>query len=250
MNRKLLTSMLIIVMAIAAMAGGTLAWFTAESGPVENVFVAGTVSISADETVAPPASSLENWNPGDCDEKEFEIENDGTKGIYLRTYLTAKWEGVDPGEAPDLFDWLTNYNVTIVSIDYDDDQEQDSESDDYYDAWQFVPFDGTSTEGQWVIGNYDEDTGVFTANPNGTLWYTGYWYHDGNLAGSFDGPADVAYFRIRVCLDGTDTGNEYQGATFTLSSYFEAIQSSNEASNAAWGMNYDEGTNTWSAVTP
>jgi predicted ribosomally synthesized peptide with SipW-like signal peptide len=48
MNRKIMFSLVIIVMALALVIGGTFAWFTAMTeGPV-NEFVAGTVEIDAD----------------------------------------------------------------------------------------------------------------------------------------------------------------------------------------------------------
>ena len=46
-DRKILTSILVILVAAAAIGGGILAWFTDQSDPINNEFTAGTVSISA-----------------------------------------------------------------------------------------------------------------------------------------------------------------------------------------------------------
>lgn len=94
MKTKIALSMLVILLVIAASLGATLAWFTAESEPIENVFVAGTVIISAEEEVSEADEiKMDNWNPGDCVEKKFIITNDGSKRIVLRTDALAVVSG-------------------------------------------------------------------------------------------------------------------------------------------------------------
>lgn len=92
-------------MAVVSITGATLAWFTAESSPVTNEFTAGTVIITADETVSPPEHIVDNWNPGDCTEKEYTVINSGTKSIFMRVKLSGSWynpDGTPFNPEPDL----------------------------------------------------------------------------------------------------------------------------------------------------
>lgn len=98
MKKKLLTSLLIIGLAGAAIVGGTLAWFTAEKTVGDNVFTAGTVKISANEEITSGAESMGRWNPGDSVVKEFTIKNEGTKTIALRGIIDGKWNFTPEGE--------------------------------------------------------------------------------------------------------------------------------------------------------
>ena len=78
MNRRVIVSLLIILMSLTAIGGSTLAWFTATTDPIENVFTAGTVAIEANEEVITDEVNIENWNPGDCVET-FAITTPGRK---------------------------------------------------------------------------------------------------------------------------------------------------------------------------
>ena len=103
MNRKIMFSLVIIVMALALVIGGTFAWFTAVD-ELDNVFTAGTVMIGTDEQFD-FAETLDpaNVNPGDCFNKQFEIINTGTKFILLRLQLNGEWSietDVDPAILP------------------------------------------------------------------------------------------------------------------------------------------------------
>ncbi|HPU00458.1 MAG TPA: TasA family protein [Bacillota bacterium] len=91
MNRKIFTSLLVIGMALAAIAGGTLAWFTAEVDLDDNVFTAGTLEIEADEHWEYKDTGVENWNPGDCTDKEVLVKISGSKTAYLRMKIDDGW---------------------------------------------------------------------------------------------------------------------------------------------------------------
>ncbi|MEW5784835.1 MAG: TasA family protein [Bacillota bacterium] len=112
MNRKILFSVLIIVLSLAAIGGATAAWFTASADPIENVFTAGTVSIAANETVLTQGFVFGNWNPGDCVDKQFTITNTGTKGIYLRGRLVGQWYEKVSGE---WVPWTPPANVVTIA---------------------------------------------------------------------------------------------------------------------------------------
>lgn len=85
--------MLIILFVLAASLGATMAWFTDEAEVPANVFTAGTVEISADETFVSNVEKMSNVNPGDCFVKCFEIENTGSKTIEVRlSDLVGEWD--------------------------------------------------------------------------------------------------------------------------------------------------------------
>lgn len=98
MKSKIVISMLVIVVVIAASLGATFAWFTDESEAIENVFTAGTVIISAEEEITAGGETMENWNPGDCATKEFTIKNEGSKGIKLRGIIETQWYEYDEAD--------------------------------------------------------------------------------------------------------------------------------------------------------
>lgn len=95
MRKSMLASLLIIVLAAAAITGGTLAWFTDEAVIGDNVFTAGTLKIEANETFNTEGIDVNNWNPGDCVEKKVEVEITGTKRAYLRMQFDEGWYSFD-----------------------------------------------------------------------------------------------------------------------------------------------------------
>ena len=62
MKKNIMISIMVIIMAAAMISGATYAWFTDAADPVVNEFTAGTVEISAEETVFPAQFMVENWN--------------------------------------------------------------------------------------------------------------------------------------------------------------------------------------------
>lgn len=118
MKRNILVSILIIAISASLLAGATMAWFTDATGPIENTFTAGTVTISADETVSPSLDMVENWNPGDEAEKEFTIINTGTKSIYLRAIITGQWF-MEDGETP----FYPDPDLNVVSLSFPDSEQ-------------------------------------------------------------------------------------------------------------------------------
>lgn len=82
----------VVVLVIALIAGGTMAWFTSEA-EVLNTFTAGEVEITIEEEFDEDAAV--NVNPGDTIEKEVYIENTGTKRAYIRVLLEPTWTFAD-----------------------------------------------------------------------------------------------------------------------------------------------------------
>lgn len=121
---KIILSMLVIVIALAASLSATMAWFTDEVAAPENVFTAGTVLISAEESYVINEEKMSNVNPGDCFVKCFEIVNEGSKTLELRMNdFVGQWEGLEgwgpvyitpvPGSG-----WVMNYNEDSSGFDF------------------------------------------------------------------------------------------------------------------------------------
>lgn len=84
--------------------GGTMAWFTAESGEVVNTFKAGTVKIELhDDFSQEEGKDVLNVNPGDAYDKIVYVENTGTKRAYVRVKLTPEWDLAEGKAFPEGF---------------------------------------------------------------------------------------------------------------------------------------------------
>ncbi len=90
-NKKMIlgSSILLVVLLVI---GGTMAWFTASTDPVENKFKAGTLEIEVEETFDEEAA--QNVNPGDSYEKLVKVNNIGSKKAFVRLKLVADFEGL------------------------------------------------------------------------------------------------------------------------------------------------------------
>ena len=89
MKKKSLVLISSVMLVALLIAGGTMAWFTAEADPVENNFTAGTVVLELNENnnYAP----IENWNPGDTTEKPTNFVYKGTKKALVRAKVSMVW---------------------------------------------------------------------------------------------------------------------------------------------------------------
>jgi predicted ribosomally synthesized peptide with SipW-like signal peptide len=131
----------------------------------------------------------DNWNPGDENERVYTITNTGTKAIRLRGKLTGKWYEYDE----ETKSWKMCYlSPDVVSFKLRDDETEWVKSGDD-DCFYYIPS---------IPGTYGDDVT------------------------EEDRTVELI---IKVCLDGPDTGNEYQGKRFIVEATFEAIQASNGA---------------------
>lgn len=87
-------------------------------------------------------------------------------------------------------------------------------------VWDFAP----EVEEVVEVSSCNEDWQVHESEDNG------YLYYQEELA-----PGEEAELCLEVHLKGEPTGNEYQGKKYEIVPTFEAIQSSNEASETKWG---------------
>lgn len=210
-RNRILISLMIIAMTAALIGGGTMAWFTAKA-ELGNEFTAGTVMIEADEE-ATDTEGWDNVNPGDCFEKDINIENTGTKGIHLRLMLEEEWD----------FDWeyirdnwealcFTEKDEEGWNENWDEDSWEDEDFRDYVRGLE-NPVDLTDIDLEGWTYN-DED---------------GYYYYDGSV----DSGASIGV-AFNVCFDGPTMNNFYQAADYTLNVRIEAIQTTNYAPYHEW----------------
>lgn len=212
MKAKLILSMLVILIAIVATVGGTMAWFTAEEEITPNVFTAGTVTLTAyDSWVDGEDNEIDNWNPGDCSDKTVKVTYKGTKRAFLRMLVEETWEDTDSEDGA----WNDR---AVPNVEW---KVPDPNSPGDYIEW--------NDPAKWYLGADD------------------FWYYDGDdtetsfeldlkaggsqtihaLLGNYDGhTSDEIIIMTKVCLDGLSTDNAYQGATYTVAIKFQAIQAS------------------------
>ena len=192
---RIMMSFFVIALAAALIGGATMAWFTAKV-EVTNEFTAGTVMITAEEDEY-LTDDLGNVNPGDCLKKVIDIDNTGTKEIKLRMKLEGEW----------------SYSEAWLSANWDALCFSEIEKPTTELGWATF-FEGLIDPASFTIVGWDY-------NEN-----DGWWYYDGTIASE----ASVQ-LEIDVCFDGDDMTNEFQEAEYTLKTYFQAIQASN---NAPW----------------
>ena len=162
--------MFIILFVIVASFGATLAWFTDSIPAPQNLFEAGTVDISNGQEVVTP-SEMGNVNPGDCFEKCFTINNNGTKAIELRM---TDFAGV----------WSFDDSTTTLPLLYDDGPLYIAPHHDT--DWKMRQV-GDSFEFYYTAGPIDPGESVELC-----------------IIVAFDGPKmDYRYQGITLTLDGT-----------------------------------------------
>jgi len=114
MKTKIFFSMLVIIFVMAALIGATYAWFSDEASLEPNVFTAGTLTIEAGESWA-DGHEVENWNPGDCEDKVVTVKVTGSKSAYIRMQFEDGWYEYDEG-SDDWVPWVHSQNVDPIKI--------------------------------------------------------------------------------------------------------------------------------------
>ncbi len=234
-KNKILFSTLIILVVMAASLGATFAWFTDQSEEIENVFTAGTVSLNAGEEWA-YGTGLENWNPGDCTDKEIYLEYTGSKKAFLRMQIEEIW--VDTEDENGDGTW---YDRSVPNVDWK--INKGTEADPDWQDW--------NVDGKWFYHDADPSDGE-----------GGWWYYDGDydgvdaelythtiggesfkaVSGLAEGETpDTITIIAQVCLNGPLTGNTYQGAKYTLEVVFQAIQASHSEDWQWENVNFETG---------
>lgn len=91
MKKKSLVLMTSVMLVALLIVGGTMAWFTAETGTASNDFKAGTLKIKLVDCFN--FCGAQNVNPGDCYDKDVYVYNYGTKRAFVRIAKDMAFEG-------------------------------------------------------------------------------------------------------------------------------------------------------------
>ena len=83
MKKKILALCLVVVLAVTAVTGATLAYFT-DTDNAENVFTTGNVDITLDEVFDPDNAKL---LPGIDIQKEVKVTNVGSENAFVRVHI-------------------------------------------------------------------------------------------------------------------------------------------------------------------
>lgn len=197
MKKKIILSILVILFVAATSLGATMAWFTAEDSITDNVFTAGTLMIEADENEFWDTGSVENWNPGDCEDKDVTVEVTGSKTAYLRMKIVDGW--YMKNESNEWVSWTPSIDPIEFKVN-----------------GVVVTFPSAN----WVkIGDWYYYINQSDVENKGRLM-----------------PGDIITVVSKVCLNGPLADNQFQGKQYRLAFEFEAIQTTNEAVNTVWGV--------------
>lgn len=183
MKKKILVLCLVVALAVTAVVGGTLAYFT-DTKSAENTFTMGDVKIVLDETnVADPegdrvTSNEYNVYPGAVVTKDPIVHNTGKNGAYIRATVNVS-------------DWMN-----LVAAYYPDFKET-FPNDGYKAALNLLV--GTLGEGWSVVGVEAGD--VFTLGQFDAKFILKY---DGVLAAGAD---TTAMFQTVTIPAGIDNAN-------------------------------------------
>lgn len=90
MKSKIFLSMLVIIVAVSLVAGGTMAWFTDAQNSANNTFTAGTVKINMRGDIGAVPLTVSNIAPGDTITKYVVFQNTGTLGMIFGTNVIAQ----------------------------------------------------------------------------------------------------------------------------------------------------------------
>lgn len=116
MNKKKLLSLALVVIMIAILSFGTLAWFSADDSVTNKFYVAGSgdenpddiFSVNVWEEGDDEDNGLEYTNilPGDVLSKVAHVENTGSYDQYIRVKITVSHASI----------WQTVYNANMVPV--------------------------------------------------------------------------------------------------------------------------------------
>jgi len=91
--KKAILILAIIAMTASLAVAGTLAWFTGEAS-VTNTFTAGSVDVAILENGEDAGDGLliDDFLPGDTENKKPTFKNTGNSDAYIRAKATASWD--------------------------------------------------------------------------------------------------------------------------------------------------------------
>lgn len=204
MKRKILL-IAVVVICVAIVAGGTLAYFTAHA-EANNVITTGNVDIQVVEKwdndgYQEAWEDVINALPGDTVSKIAMVENLGTADVWVRAQVTVAIDGSE-------YTLTQQYNQNTKTI-----------------TLSYTTGSGPNrrTVTLVTITLNDGWTAVTTGGPNGST----YFYYDSSLAA---GDTSTALFSaVNI---STQMGDEYQDCDISINVHADAVQSANNGTSA------------------
>jgi hypothetical protein len=208
MGKNIISIILMLVVAVAMIVSGTMAWFSASMKLPNTVLVAGAGTVTI---------NLDLQTQGDQTEIGTVVKDSWIPG----TVTTLSWKVVNNGEDPLVFRFLPEVDVQRLRWDFDY-----SVLPSLPDSWNGENlsgvFSGSSGE-NWVTENGNDES-----NWNERIYY----YTPVVQAG------EEVIISMDITLIGEETGNAYQGASFIIGGFIEAIQFAGNAPYEIWGVDY------------
>ena len=129
-KKKLLLSVMALILCFAMLLGSTFAWFTDSATSADNVITTGNFDIEMywSETLLPadstawtkvegdPIFTHDKWEPGYTDVKYVKISNLGNLALQWRLNIEAQGELTELADVIDVY-YVNNVSSTIASLD-------------------------------------------------------------------------------------------------------------------------------------
>lgn len=166
-NRKKL--IVVAVISLFTILGGTLAYFTTSSN-IKNIFNTAKYETKIVEDFVSPT----NWTPGTTTQKSIKVTNNGTIDMAVRASFTEKWVNANGNELP----LVDGNNNTIAIINFDSSWTKDNDGYFYYgtknNLTKLLP---SETSSSFITGvKFNEKIGadlkVSTSEDGKTITYT------------------------------------------------------------------------------
>lgn len=166
-NRKKL--IVVAVISLFTILGGTLAYFTTSSN-IKNIFNTAKYETKIVEDFVSPT----NWTPGTTTQKSIKVTNNGTIDMAVRASFTEKWVNANGNELP----LVDGNNNAIAIINFDSSWTKDNDGYFYYgtknNLTKLLP---SETSSSFITGvKFNEKIGadlkVSTSEDGKTITYT------------------------------------------------------------------------------
>ena len=93
-NKKITISVFSILISLSLMGGATYAYFTDSATSGNNTLATGTLNIDIDQSngIFENSTTVTNWQPDEDSYVRFDVVNNGTLPVYLRSFATGEWD--------------------------------------------------------------------------------------------------------------------------------------------------------------
>ena len=93
-NKKITISVFSILISLSLMGGATYAYFTDSATSGNNTLATGTLNIDIDQGsgIFENSTPVTNWQPDEDRYVRFDVVNNGTLPVHLRSFATGEWD--------------------------------------------------------------------------------------------------------------------------------------------------------------